>query len=234
MGDGYTPCPAAVFSSIATQAVPALVRGTLLDNVAGEGGAAAVLAAAWNLAPFFVELDPQRARACAERDIGPVCVGSAEDVVTDGQPSVWYFNPPFDPADPEGYLEQQLFSGSVGYALLPGTLAIILLPTRALTMPEFFGEVVGRLESVNVRAFPEPYAASHRQFVVFGYGRGGESPPALPIPPALAPLRDGEFRYAIPRPTAPLRGVRIRERHPRPGFARRLDGDSRRDIQFEG
>ena len=144
----------------------------------------------------------------------PVCVGNAEDVLVEGRPSVWYFNPPFDPADPEGYLEQQLFAGSLAYALGPDTLAVIVLPTRALTIPEFMAAVTGRLERTNVRAFPEPYSASHRQLLIFGYGRGSVSASRAPtgVPPVLAPLRDGEFRYAIPVPAEPLHGVRLRER----------------------
>lgn len=209
--DGYNPCPHQVVAAIAAQVAPA-PSGTLLDSVAGEGGAAIELAAAWNLSPTFIELHPARAQRCLERGAGPVHVGSAEDAELDGHPSVWYFNPPWDPADPEGYLEAQLFAATAPYALSPQTLAVILLPSRALEMPHLYEDVARSLDRIAIRAFPDPYYGVFDQMVIFGYGRttpGTQAPPA-PDRVTLSRLRANELRYEIPAWNGTPLDVRMR------------------------
>lgn len=228
--DGYNPCPPFVRETIASQIVPAVRRGTLIDTCAGDGGAATDLARAWNLAPFFIELDPDRARQCARRGAGPVAVGSAEYAQLEGHPSVWYFNPPWDPADPDGYLEHELFRASSLYALSQDTLAVMLFPARCLDMPELWGDLTRRLDRLEVRAFPQPYFGTFGQLVLFGYGRSASAPAPQIRSADLRPLVPSELSYDVLEQAEPLRSVTMRGQRNAASLARPLPSSAKRRM----
>src|SRR5437773_11987018 len=91
------PCPAVVVRILRTLVTPASRTGSLLDNCAGDGRAAVLLARAWNLTPYLVEIDFALARRCRRWPGARAVHGRAENVVLSGPPSARLVNPPFDP-----------------------------------------------------------------------------------------------------------------------------------------
>jgi predicted RNA methylase len=217
MSRGYSPCPQNIVSLVATLVARSASRGALLDNCAGDGAAATALAEAWNLEPYFVEVDAARAAACERRGIGRVLHGSARYVEMSPGPSVWYFNPPFDPREPEGRLERNLFDVSVGYATSCRVLAILILPLRSLVGTGLGSRIVSTFERITVRRFPDREFERFGQVVVFGYSRGSARR-QIEVPTKMfedcPTLSAGEFLFAIPEQATRVATFRLRDAPP--------------------
>jgi hypothetical protein len=213
---GYNPCPTAVLRTIATLAAASIHHGTLLDNCAGDGAAASFLAKAWNLDAYLVEVDASRAASCRTRGTAAVLHGSARYVEMKPAPSVWYFNPPFDPAESSGSLERRLFEASARYAVGLGVLGVLVLPHRSLVATDLGLSVLARFENVAARRFPEPWFEHFGQVVVFGYGKPEPSlvsdADVLAAFATCAPLRRREFQYHIHELADPVTLFRLADR----------------------
>jgi hypothetical protein len=170
----WSRCPPGVLRILKTLVVPAHKKGVLLDVCAGDGNSAVMLARAWNLKPYLVEPNTGRFAACGKHKHANSVLGRAESVSTTCPPSVWFFNPPFDPDDPTGYLEHSLLEVAKPYAVGPNTLCILLLPERSLRNKHIVGVILEALRDVRIRYFPNPWRSQFRQLVVFGYGAGVE------------------------------------------------------------
>ena len=159
-----SPCPDETLRPLATLlvALPRGRKGVLLDNCAGDGRAASHLARAWNCRAYLVEPNPHRARLCRQRRDAVVVRGRAEALAIRGTPSVWYFNPPFDPDDGSGRLERALFERSVRYAVGERTVGVLILPLRSLLTTDLMAQIVRRFETVRVRGLPAGVFKAYR------------------------------------------------------------------------
>jgi hypothetical protein len=168
--DDWNPCPQGIVQMLKTLVAPTQNGGVLLDNCAGDGKAAMHLARTWKLRGHLVEPNPRRLAACLRQKDAICVLGRAESLYSSCAPSVWFFNPPFDPGDPTERLECSLFEVSVPYAIGVHTLAILLLPERSLRNNRITCLISKFLGEIKIRRFPEPWRRAHRQVVVFGYG----------------------------------------------------------------
>lgn len=166
---GWNPCPTHVVNLLKTLVTPAK-SGVLLDNCAGNGIAATRLARAWNLGSYLVEPNLERFAMCQRRRNAVSVCARAESIRSTCAPSVWFFNPPFDPDDPTGDLEYSLLEVSVAYAIGPDTLVILVLPERSIRNRRMTCLLSKILNDVKIRRFPDPWYRTYRQIVVFGYG----------------------------------------------------------------
>ena len=161
----YSPCPLEVTKILSTLVSPSSHPGVLLDNCAGDGLNASILAANWNLKPFLVEPNKPRATICSTRKNAKVICGKAEQVVMVPCPSVWFFNPPFKPSDKLGNMEKDIFISSLKYAIKPRTLGILLLPIRSILNTNLANLVIQHFCHLKARTFPEPYLSDYSQMV---------------------------------------------------------------------
>lgn len=165
--EGFSPCPPEVTDILSTYAAPSAQGGTLFDSCAGMGVAAATLATAWHLRPILVEPHESRHRACLRHDPNAVCAPA--QWVTAHSPTVWFFNPPFDPSDASGSMENHLFWYGVNSVPSAGTFCVWLLHHRMLDDERVRRIVSTRLMNPTVAKFPEPWFRSYGQVVVLGH-----------------------------------------------------------------
>lgn len=216
--EGYNPCPLKVVEILKTLVIPARTRGVLLDNCAGDGLAGMILAKAWNLKPFLVEPEPWRAQNCARRKGATVLCCKAENLRITGNPSVWYFNPPFDHEDPDSILERQIFLRSAEYAARPKTLGVLLLPIHSFLKTDLAHNVMCNFSNITIRRFPDSYFSDFQQIVVFGYGRSKPLWDKIRVESLVSkcrrmiisnieryPLRAHEFGYSICEELTPVK-----------------------------
>jgi hypothetical protein len=168
--EGFSPCPRQIVDLVATCVTPSPLGGTLFDNCAGKGEAAATLAANWSLRPVLVEPHSGRHAACLRYDKYALCAPS-QNVRANG-PTVWFFNPPFDPADQTGSMEKHLFWHGVRHFPGPGTLCVWLLPERILKDSRVREEISIRLEALTIAKFPQPWFDEFGEVAILGYWKG--------------------------------------------------------------
>ena len=214
--EGYNPCPLVIVKMIKTLVEPSKLGGELLDNCAGDGFTGTFLAKAWNLKPFLVEPNLERAKSCARRKKSISLCGKAENIQLKGCPSVWYFNPPFDPDDPKGLLERQIFLQSLMYAKKPGTLGILLFFVDSFIKTDLAYDIAYNFSNITLRKFPEPYFSDFRQIVLFGYGKNTtlRKSKVMNLVSRLRQIAEDkselyflkahEFKYLIPEASAPI------------------------------
>lgn len=188
--EGYSPCPKQIVDLLATWVSPLPAGGSLFDNCAGEGDAAATLAAAWSLKPVLVEPHSGRHAACLRYDKGALRA-PAQCVQAKG-PTVWFFNPPFDPADQTGSMEKHLLWHGIRHFPCHGTLCVWLLPERILRDSGVREEIARRLGTLTLARFPQPWFDDFQEIVALGYWNDPPLPyHAIPSKgadlPALAP-----------------------------------------------
>ena len=165
--EGFSPCPPEITHILATYVAPTKRGGTLFDSCAGTGAAAAALAKAWGLRPNLVEPHESRHRACLQHD--PNALRAPAQWVTAHSPTVWFFNPPFDPSDGSGSMERHLFWHGVNSVPGVGTFCVWLLPSRVLDDEEVQKTISTRFVDPKLAKFPEPWFGEYGQVVVLGH-----------------------------------------------------------------
>ncbi len=151
-------------------------RGRLLDPCAGEG-VASVLASAWNMDSYGVELHKARA-VTAAGCMTNVLHGSFHQLSAPSKAfSVLFLNPPYDSVEAEGTHEswrtmisvrQELsfLRGTRNY-LAEGGLLVLVVPGRLLQDTPFRECLAGAFTNIRAYRFPDPEFAAFKQVVIF-------------------------------------------------------------------
>ncbi|MDP9351769.1 MAG: DUF6094 domain-containing protein [Chloroflexota bacterium] len=141
----------------------------LLDPCAGEGVAAAEVAAALGAESYGIELNAERARE-AETRLGRVLCHTALWGVklANSAFSVLLLNPPYDYDDEKKRLEHH-FLTAMTRTLVPGGVLALLIPQRRLALSARY--LAAHYEQVTCYRFPDPEYDAFGQVVLFGVRR---------------------------------------------------------------
>ena len=174
---GYFATPPRVAAAIARQLAPVATGGKrvlrLLDPCAGEGQAAATIAAALGARSYGIELNEGRATAARAR-LDHVLAASAFAVrLANGAFSCLFLNPPYDHDDEHVRLEHAFLVG-LSRALCPGGVLVFVLPQRRLAVSARY--LAGHFTGHAAYRFPDPEWATFGQLVLLAIRKAQPSP----------------------------------------------------------
>jgi hypothetical protein len=179
----FFPTPTAVLPLLAAM-LDAPTGGVLLDPCAGEGAAAATMAALIGCKAIGNELDSERA-AKAARQLTACTVGSYESLRVDGLVSIAFLNPPYgEIAGRRGKRYEVEAMRSTLAPIAPGGAAVVLIPLASALSSAFLRVFCAACELVSISRFPDPHFAPFSQVVVLGRKR------AVPVTLSIADAAD--------------------------------------------
>ncbi|MDP9480266.1 MAG: class I SAM-dependent methyltransferase [Actinomycetota bacterium] len=169
----YFPTPDRVTTAIARYISPAPTRPgetiRLLDPCAGEGHAAAQLAAWLGAESYGIELNAQRAREAEARLGRLLCHDALWGVrLGTGSMSAMLLNPPYD-HDQEKKRLEHAFLTQLTRVLAPGGVLALLIPQRRLVVSARY--LASHYENLACYRFPDPEYGSYKQVVLFATRR---------------------------------------------------------------
>lgn len=141
-------------------------RGNILDPFAGEGNVLVDLAQEWGLTPYGVELHAGRFETMKEQVEaigGKALHGPVEDAgITEGVFSVVYINPPY-------HMREEIeYSVDALKWVVPGGLAIIVIPEASAKNHRFLNPIGRQLRDIRIRVYPDPEYSQFKQVVIMG------------------------------------------------------------------
>jgi 16S rRNA G966 N2-methylase RsmD len=167
---GFFPTPERVTEWITRFVTPSLHQGRLLDPCCGEGSAAQCVAQAWNLEPYGIEIDAERALEASSRLHRILHLDYAQARTPHHAFQVLFLNPPYDFAEGEGKRTEYQFLRDTTKWLQPGGLLVYIVPQYRVD-PRMAGFLATAYESMRAYRFPDPEYAQFRQAVIFGIAK---------------------------------------------------------------
>lgn len=168
----YYPTPSRVMDLITqiTKMPASLpqIQPRILDVCAGQGEAVSILAKAWGLSSYGVELDTNRAAKASE--VLDACLqGSYHQLqLNPATISVLFLNPPYDTGEDDGVSsrqEIQFLMDSTEW-LAPGGLLVFIPPRPILKNAAFVKFMASKYVDIRAWSFPEPEVRDFNQVVV--------------------------------------------------------------------
>jgi hypothetical protein len=205
---GYFPLPIAEGPRIRAR-LSFSERASAVDPCAGTGAALLAVTSGAEVERYAVELDTDRAAACAAHGITTIH-GNTLDVRGSEGFSLLYLNPPYDfEAGVSGNqrLEKVFLQHTCRWLARKGVL-VLVIPTKALAVCA--RTLATRFSGVEIRRLTDPESTQYDQVVVFGIRKDQSGPAAEKTEyffrevasghVALSPLVEDELlQYPVPR-----------------------------------
>lgn len=152
-------------------------RASVVDPCAGTGAALMAVTAGAEVDRYAVELDADRAAACAATGIMTIH-GNTLDVRGSEGFSLLYLNPPYDfEAGPRGNERlEKVFLQHTGRWLVRKGILVLVVPAKALAVCA--RTLANRFSQIEIRRLSDPESVQYDQVVVFGIRKDQAGPAA--------------------------------------------------------